>query len=250
MASPDEGLLLQSAELLARLREKRPRVHLIISPLAAPRAADALAALGAEPALSEGRQELDAFLQSSQALVVNLGMMDERRERAAREAADRACALRLPWLLDPVKVHQSQRRLALARELLEQAPAVVKPNREELFALGAREPEEFARRHRVVVACTGSIDVLCGPERALRFPGASPYLAAVTAGGCTLGAVMAAFLAVEADPFKAALAGLAVYREAASWAEERASGPGTFAALFLDALHSLEPAALSQRGRA
>ena len=55
--------------------------------------------------------------------------------------------------------------------------------------------------------------------------------------GCALGGVMAVYAAV-ASPFIAALTGHAVFNLAASRAERRAEGPGSFQTFFLDELYN------------
>jgi hydroxyethylthiazole kinase len=71
----------------------------------------------------------------------------------------------------------------------------------------------------------------------------------VSAMGCAGSAVLAACLAVETDALRAAIAGLAIIGVAGELAAERSSGPGSFAAAIIDAVHDLEPATLIARTR-
>ncbi len=64
----------------------------------------------------------------------------------------------------------------------------------------------------------------------------------VTATGCALTALVGAFVAVTPeDPFGASDRALAMFKAAGSSAGARATGPGSFAVAFLDALHALAP---------
>jgi hydroxyethylthiazole kinase len=61
-------------------------------------------------------------------------------------------------------------------------------------------------------------------------------LSRVTGTGCLLGALTAACCAVEADPFRAALAATTWLNVAGELAAGRADGPGSFRMHLLDAL--------------
>ena len=69
----------------------------------------------------------------------------------------------------------------------------------------------------------------------------------VTAMGCALGAVLAAFCAVESDPFAAAVQALTVFAVAGDVAGEQAKGPGSFVPAFLDALYAIDQETLKKR---
>jgi hydroxyethylthiazole kinase len=71
----------------------------------------------------------------------------------------------------------------------------------------------------------------------------------VTATGCASSAVVAAFLAVEADPWLAALSGLTVYAVAGEAAAARARGPGSFAVELIDALALIDGQMLQARAK-
>jgi hydroxyethylthiazole kinase len=71
--------------------------------------------------------------------------------------------------------------------------------------------------------------------------GGSPLLAKVTATGCSLGALAAAYLAVTSDAFTGLVAAHVHVALAAEAAERVAHGPGTFVPAYLDALASLGP---------
>jgi hydroxyethylthiazole kinase len=62
----------------------------------------------------------------------------------------------------------------------------------------------------------------------------------VTALGCSLNGVIAAFIAGQ-EPLSATVAALAYYGLAGERAAQGAVGPGSFQTAFLDALHLLTP---------
>ena len=100
-----------------------------------------------------------------------------------------------------------------------------------------------------MVAVSGPVDAVTDGRQVVRIANGDPLLTRVTGGGCALGAVMAAFAAVESDPLAATVAAVTVYTVAAELAADRASGPGTFAVHFLDALASIDGAVIRDRAR-
>lgn len=230
----------------ALLADASPRVHLLTSPVALERSADVLLVVGARPSATADPDSVAAFVEAAGALLVNLGMLEREREAAIGHAVAAARALSRPWVLDPVKIGLAAPRLALARRLLALKPAVVKLNRDELAALAEGGEEgalvRLARESGTVVAVTGPEDWVSDGGRLVRIRGGSARLAQVTASGCALGGLVAAFLAVGDRPFDAAVHALAAYAVAARRAAARSEGPGSFWPAMLDALAALRPA--------
>jgi hydroxyethylthiazole kinase len=220
---------------LAAIRAQRPRIHAITSPVAQSLTANGLLALGATPSLSVNPDEIDGFVLSSQGLLLNLGMMDRDRLDAIPRAAAAARRAGLPFVLDPVFADRAPARRALAQALIVEGPGIVKLNSAEAGAFAEIIPVTTAR---VITGASDSIEL--GTQRVLLGNG-HPLMARVTAMGCLLGAVLAACHAVEPDRFRAAIAGVSLLNIAAEQAAAKASGPGTFAALLIDALDALQP---------
>ncbi len=243
MDLPDdnEALARHAADVLERLRAERPRVHCLTNFVAMPLTANLLLALGAVPSMTMDAAEMRAFVETSGALLVNLGMLDPWRRAAIPVAVDAAAGLGRPWVLDPVKVDRAPGRQGFARDLLEREPAVLRCNAAEAAML---EPGPST-----VVAVTGSADQVRQGERRIRLGGGTALMDRVTAMGCAASAVVAASLAVEPDPFLATLSGLLVMKVAGDLAAGMAGGPGTFQPLFLDAVHGLDPKTLQNRAQ-
>ena len=230
--------------------EWRPaRVHVVTSPVAQVLTANALLALDVVPSLSADPASIASFVATTDALVVNLGMLDSAREAAIGRGVAAARKQGRPWLLDPVKIEHDPARLALATALLLEQPAVVKANRAEIAALAgdgsADAAGRLARQHRCVVAVTGAADLVTDGRRVLHVGGGHLHLTRITAAGCAAGAVIGAFLGAGAAAFDAAALGLACFAAAGATAGRRAGGPGSFAVELLDALAALEAADLA-----
>ncbi len=230
-----------AADLLDRVRTRTPEVHVLTSTVAQPLSANLLLAVGAQPSMSAAAGEIEAFAERTEALVANLGMLDDARRGALTRALPILAEHGTPWVLDPVKVERSPERLAFARELSAFAPAVVRANRAEMDAL--------APGAGPVAATTGEVDLVVDGERRLRIANGHPLMAKVTAMGCAGTGLVAAFLAVEEDAFLATGAALLVLGVAGAIAGARAQGPGSFPVQFLDALDRLDAAQLADRAR-
>lgn len=240
------------AARIARLRARAPRVHAITNTVAQTFTANLLLAAGAIPSMTVAPQEADAFAARADALLINLGTLDQDRQAAIPKAIAAAARAGKPWVLDPVFVDASSPRLAFARDLYALGPAVVRANPPEFRALTGRDADgvaDEAALRRVVVALTGPRDRVADASRSIGVANGHPLMARVTAIGCAGTALVAALLAVEPDPYLAAVTALVAMGVAGEIAAERAAGPGTFPAALVDAIDALDEADLSARIR-
>ncbi len=240
----DKSFIGDAADALARLRDRRPRIHCITNTVAQPLTANGLLALGAVPSLTVNPTEIAEFVSGADALLVNLGTLDRDRIAAIETALEIAVEEQCPFVLDPVFVNVSNQRRAFARTLVEREPAVIRLNHPELVALADKadpNPERLALDWLTVLAVTGETDCVTDGAGGARIGNGHPLMMQVTAMGCLASAVVAAFLPVTRSAVGAALAGLGVMGIAGEAAAAKASGPGTFTAHFIDALASLTP---------
>ncbi|GAB3602649.1 hydroxyethylthiazole kinase [Microbacterium aureliae] len=247
---------LSPAEAVSALRRAAPLVQCITNAVVTNFTANALLAAGAAPAMCDIPGEAGMFAAVADAVLINLGTPTAEQRQAALEAVEHARRAGTPWVLDPVAVGVLPVRTALARELLEHRPTLIRGNASEILALaGAGEggrgvdstagpdaaasaARDLAERCGAVVAVSGPVDLVTDGDRVARVTGGDPLLTRVTGGGCSLGAVMAALTAVTA-PFEAALAASVMYAVASERAAARCSGPGSFAVSFVDELDAL-----------
>jgi hydroxyethylthiazole kinase len=242
------------AEIAARLRTRRPRIHVLTSPVAQTFTANMLLAAGAEPSMTFSPEEVPAFVASADALLINLGMLDRVRRDALLTAIDVAKEAGVPWVLDPVKIEVSPSRLEFARRLIELEPALVHANHAEFLGLAgieAGEPavREFAVHTISTLAVTGEVDIVTDGKRLVRVANGHALMDRVTAMGCAGTAVAAAFRAVEPDPILAAVAALVVIGVAGEIAATAAKGPGSFAVEIIDALYNLDAETILERAK-
>jgi hydroxyethylthiazole kinase len=245
---PDRDLAADAGASLELIRSRCPRIHCLTNTVAQTLTANLLLAAGASPAMSMALDEIDDMVAHSGALVVNLGTLDDARRAAMTRAVAIAGEHHKPWVLDPVMVDRSPVRLAFARSLVLQRPAVVRGNSGEIAALADnRGAGELARLAATVVAETGPVDVVCDAARVVRLRCGHPLMTRVTGLGCAASALVAAFCAVKGDPLMAAAQALLVLGAAAEMAAGSAAGPASFQTALLDRLYTLDARALDAR---
>ncbi|MBF0673849.1 hydroxyethylthiazole kinase [Pseudomonas sp.] len=251
------------------LQARTPLVQCITNVVSSNYMANILLAAGASPAMVDNTQEAGLFAGIADALLINLGTPTDSQVESMRLAAAAAQQAGKPWVLDPIGAGGLPWRGAIALELLQYRPAAIRGNPSEIKGLsglgsGARgmdssdEPESAVPaalellRHCRTVGASGAVDHLVGhyEERPtlIRVYGGSCLQPRVTATGCALGALVAAYQAV-AEPLVATVAAHASFAIAGKLAAERHAAPGSFAVAFIDELHALDEARIQQHLR-
>ncbi len=233
----------QVASILARVAERRPRVHCLTNTVAQNVTANMLLAVGAIPSMASHPEEVAAVAAGAGAILINLGTISSEGERAIPKLLDVARERGLPLVLDPVFVELSPLRMRLAQAVLRLPGVSVRGNAAEMAAL---DPA-LARAQGVLRVTTGRIDRIEGAGSAYLVAHGHALMTKVTGLGCASSAVVAACRAVEPDPALAAAAALTAYGIAGEIAAGRAAGPGSFAMHLIDALAGLDEAALAAR---
>jgi hydroxyethylthiazole kinase len=256
MHAPQSEIVEASAELLTRVRERRPRVHCITNTVAQAFTANMLLALGAVPSMTIAAEEIAAFVARADALLVNLGTLDSERRKACEIAIAEAGEAGAPWVLDPVFVDRSETRAAFAKMLIARHPRAIRLNAAEFATLAGAggDASRFALDHRTVIGLTGATDIVDDGKRRAVIANGDDMMSKVTAMGCAASAFVAACLAldrdaVKGDPWRATGAGLVILSVGGELAAARARGPGSFAVEIIDAIHRLDRLTLTGRAR-
>lgn len=270
--NPAARLVVDEApRLLGVLRERRPLVQAVTNFVSMDIAANVLLALGGSPAMVHAPEEAEDFIALADALVVNIGTLSQPWVVSMEAAAAAAQRAGKPWTLDPVGVGATRFRDSAVEKLLGYGPAIIRGNASEIMgvarvaglseeaaapkgvdsahATDAARPAALAlaRKLGCVVAATGAVDLVTDGERIVEVANGSPLMARVTAVGCALSGVAAAFSAIAADRFAATAAAVAIYGVAGDIAGEQARRPGSFRVAFLDALDALDAPTLARR---
>lgn len=257
MRAPHSELPAITADIIERIRAKRPRVHCITNAVAQNFTANMLLAAGAVPSMTIAQKEVRAFVARADAVLVNLGTFDPERQKASLAAISVANRQGIPWVLDPVFVDRSKPRAAFAKALLAKKPRAMRLNAAEFAALAGKGEDgiddaalvRFAKARRTVIGLTGAQDFIRDGERLATIANGDPLMARVTAMGCVASALVGAALAVEPDAWKAMAAALIAVGVADEVAAARSRGPGSFAMEILDAVYALDRGTLMAKAR-
>jgi hydroxyethylthiazole kinase len=254
----------------AALRARRPLVQAITNTVSTNFVANVLLSAGASPAMVDNPEEAGLFAGIADAVLINLGTPTTAQVESMRLAAAAAQKAGKPWVLDPIAAGGLPWRGAVAAELLAFRPAVIRGNASEIIGLaglggGSRGVDSSADpaaavpaaidllAHATAVSASGPVDHVVGGVDGrtvlIKIAGGSALLPRVTATGCSLGALVAAYAAVARDPLAGLVAAHVHFSAAAELAEEKAKHPGSFAAAFIDALDAVDETVLRQRAK-
>jgi hydroxyethylthiazole kinase len=199
-------------------------------------------------------EEIGPFVAGADALLVNLGTFDRERRVATEIALEAAKQNAVPWVLDPVFIDRSPQRAEFARALVGRSPNAVRLNAAEFSALSGLAATQgavaaYARDSGTVIGLSGEIDWIADGERLATIANGHALMAQVTAMGCAASALVAACLAIDTDAWAATAAALTIFGIAGEIAGEKAAGPASFSAAFIDTLFNLDGPALFARAR-
>ncbi len=225
-----------AAALLSDVRDRHPRVHCLTNHVARAFTANVLLAIGAVPSMSADASEVGEFVAGANALLINLGTLEPSMRSAIQVATEVAIGNNCPVVLDPVFAERSAARSDYARQLLGLVPYAMRCNAAEAEALGD-DALSLARERGTIIALTGPEDVIESSGESIQITGGDPVMTRVTAMGCALGAVIAAFLTTDGDRFNAVGSACLLFKRAGAAAASASDGPGSFVPAFLDTLH-------------
>mmetsp|Transcript_5848 Transcript_5848/g.13859 ORF Transcript_5848/g.13859 Transcript_5848/m.13859 type:complete len:276 (-) Transcript_5848:218-1045(-) len=247
-------------------RTKGPLVQCLTNYVSMDIVANGLLAIGASPAMVHAIDELSDAVPivgaTGGAVSINIGTLDERWIQSFEATVALCRTHKVPWVLDPVAAGFTTLRTSTAVRLMElHPPDVVRGNASEILALagaagGGKGVDSTDASDAAVVAATlvaekfGCVVCVSGATDYVVAPGGAvsccrhghEMLTKVTAAGCLVSSVIAAFLAARPEGFSVSEATLWAMCYFGRCAEEAAlgcEGPGTFRVKFLDKLYSV-----------
>ncbi len=260
--SPMPSEVLSTVEVareLKRLRQINPLIHCLTNEVVQEITANVLLASGASPAMVVAQDEVESFASIASAILVNLGTPYESRLNAMRLAVKVANRAGIPWVLDPVAAGVMPWRNTIIQEFVSLKPTVIRGNASEILYLAgvgqggkgvdsidssqvALEPAiQLAQKTGCIVAVTGKVDYITDGKRTLEAHGGHPLITKVVGTGCSLSALVAAFLVKAPDPLIAVASCCAFVNKASELATAQSAGPGSFHTHYLDMLYRLKP---------
>lgn len=243
---------------LQRLRQSQPLILNITNLVTMDFIANGLLALGASPIMTQAEEELEALVRLSSCVVINLGTLNAPFLSLANQACALANQYHKPLVLDPVGAGATPYRTQAALTLMKQHQfQIIRANASEIAAISGADvmtkgvdsaiqtheaidaAQSLAYASHTVLCVSGETDYIVDASRLETCHHGSPLMPKVTGTGCLLSAVVAAFHAVEPDPFQAAFIATYYYALCGEQAAKQAHAPGHFKPYFIDALSEL-----------
>jgi len=244
--------------LLQRIKTERPLILNITNAVTMDFIANGLLSLGASPIMTQSLAEIEDLVTIASGVVINIGTLNDEFIALCEQTCRVANALGKPIVLDPVGAGASRLRTLTCLDLLEKYTfATIRGNASEIMALGSSHnnnkgvdssldtetvisaAQTLSSEHQCVVVMSGETDVVIDGEHMRLLKRGSPLMPMVTGCGCLLTAVVSAFQSRHANRFDAACAAVTFYGICGELAAQQAQGPGSFKALFIDALARL-----------
>ena len=243
-------------------REKNPMAPSVTNTVTQDFVANAQLAVGGSAAMLYLPDECEAIASIALAVYINMGtalpFYAETLPRMIRALSKH----KTPWVLDPVGIGMSILRSELILQMKHFPPSIVRGNASEIIAVArlwgliddqsigkvrgvdstdsvdaARNAAiTLARYIKGAVAVSGANDLITDGSIVAYSAGGSELMTKITGSGCSLGGVMAVYLAV-ADAFTAALTATAAFNVAGLFAASNTKTPASFKVQFLDALY-------------
>lgn len=251
-------ILQKVVDAWTELQTQQPLVQCITNSVAANYAANVLLAAGASPAMIDNPFEAESFASIAAALSINVGTPTSEQMQAMQISAQTVTSKNIPWVLDPVGYGAFLKwRSEMVDQLVLLKPSIIRGNASEISTLAGNQVESKGVDSTVssnevylqalalltyteCVAISGESDFILSKQlnSVIQVNGGSFLQPKVTATGCALGALIAAYSAVTTVTIAAVSAHIH-FAIAGKLAFEKAQSVGSFNVAFLDEIHQM-----------
>ena len=219
-------------KILKNVNKKHPLVHAITNYVTVNDCANMALACGSAPIMADDINEVEEIVSICNALVINIGTLNERTIASMIRAGQKANQLGLPVILDPVGAGASKLRTDTALELLKQVKfAVVRGNISEIKTIDqgsgttkgvdadsndalndgnldqiVKFTKRLSAKTGAVIAVTGAIDVVADQKKAFVIKNGHPMMSRITGTGCMLTMLIGGYCGANPDDLLVATA--------------------------------------------
>src|SRR6218665_3448605 len=240
------------------VKNQSPLVHNITNFVVMNNTANALLAVGASPIMAHAKSEIKEMVAISNAVVINIGTLDEYWSESMLIAAEEANRLNKTWVLDPVGAGATSFRDEVLAKLLQFKPAVIGGNASEIIALAKANKtitkgvdstaesneaisaaQSLVEKYQSVICISGATDIIIDDKETYFIENGHPLMTKVTGLGCPASAIVGAFAAISEDKTESTVAAMALLGIAGELAEKTSEGPGSLQVNILDKLYNI-----------
>jgi len=263
------------AALLNKVRENKPLVHHITNYVTVNDCANITLAIGASPVMADAVGEAADIAAIAQAVVLNMGTLNERSIPSMIAAGKAANAQGIPVVFDPVGAGASKLRNDTAASITSELKlSVIRGNISEIkFVAGlssqtkgvdasdsdlagaggaGQTAQALARKLGCVVVISGAVDTISDGKKIILVENGHPMLGNLTGTGCMCSSLIGSFCgAAPEDPLAAAAAAMMCMGIAGELAYASAGqrGNGSFRAALHDAVSCMDAVTLEKLAR-
>lgn len=256
-------MLDELKKALTTLQTKKPLILNLTNVVTMDFMANAQLAIGASPLMSLADEELNELITIADAINMNIGTLDQAFIARCLKAAEIAKKQQKPLILDPVGAGASRLRTETALKLLPYC-TVLRGNASEILALAnithqtkgvdsthstddaKTAAKTLAKQFQCTVVVSGAIDFITDGHTDINLAYGSSLMPRVVGMGCTLTAIIAAFVGSMTSAFKAASAATLYFTLCGTLAEKQAKTPAHFQQVFIDAIYETNLTQLSE----
>lgn len=248
---------------IENLRRNKPLVHCMTNYVTVNDVANILLACGGSPIMADDISEVEEIVAISNALLINIGTLNERTIKSMIKAGKAANAKNIPVILDPVGAGASALRSNTVKRLTTEVKfAVIKGNMSEVSFIDglnatvrgvdtSQDDDGFdatvvaksvANKFNCIVVITGAIDTVSDRLKATKISNGTAEMGKITGTGCMLGAVIGAYIGASGDMFTAAVTAVSAMGISGEIAYDRAKdlGTGSFRVALIDAMSRID----------
>lgn len=212
-------------KILTTISNQPPLVHSITNYVTVNDCANIVLACGGAPIMADDINEVEEIISICNALVINIGTLNERTVAAMIKAGKKANRLGRPVILDPVGAGASTLRTSTVFKLLEEVQfSVIRGNVSEIKTIDQGSgttkgvdadisdavntdnldqmiafAKALSEKTGAVIAMTGAIDIVADSQKALVIRNGHPMMSRITGTGCMLTAVIGSYCGANPD---------------------------------------------------
>lgn len=206
-------------KILANVQEKSPLVHNITNYVTVNDCANIALACGASPIMADDAKDVTDITSICNALVINIGTLNERTINSMIIAGKRSNELNHPVILDPVGAGASALRTETVFKLLKEVKfSVIRGNISEIKTIYAGSgstkgvdaaesdsvnesninqviniAQDLSHKTGAVIAITGATDIVADSNKVYIIKNGHPMMSKITGSGCMLTTLIGAF---------------------------------------------------------
>lgn len=256
--------------LFDEIRAKRTLIHHITNYVTVNDCANVVLSIGANPVMADDPFEVEDMVSICDALVINIGTLNERTINSMIKAGRAANARNIPVVFDPVGVGATPFRLKSAHALIDEIKfSVIRGNMAEIKVIAGQKTvksgvdsfenesegqhiaQALALKVGAVIAITGRVDVISDGKYTYEIHNGDEVLTRLTGTGCMSSSLIASFLGSSHHVLHSALAGIATMGIAGEMASHsfHALGLGSFKVALMDSISKMDNEKFRKRAK-